>query len=758
MTLVHFIPRPLGIARKFIGAIILFSTLLTLIASALQLYIDYTKDVRAIRQQLVAIETSHLPSLIDNLWKFDDQGIKSQLEGILALPMIESLRVERRDAADLFVGRNKGRHLITHTVPLSCTHREKTIPLGALHITACSDGAFERLKERGLVILATQFVLIFFVSAFIYVLFYYLIGRHLKAIVSHTAARNSTNLESQLSLQRIAGKAGEEDELDQMVTAINAMQSQISRDIAERKQAGDELKRSEDALKRQNSLLSSLLKILPIGVFMVEAPSGKLLVANDAAYRVLGRGILPDVSDQNLSEVYKAFKMGSRDPYPLEEMPLLLGMSGKTSHVDDMEIERPDGTKTLLEIFGSPVTDDQGQVWASVVSFIDITDRKGHEEERLKIEKLESLGVLAGGIAHDFNNILTGIIGNISFAQRFLDATHRSYKPLLEAEKASVRAGELAHQLLTFARGGAPVKKVISLRHIVSECVSLVLHGSNVKAATDIPDSIDAIEADEGQMSQVFHNIIINATQAMPGGGTLTVTAQNEMLDDSNTLSMPPGRYVRLTFTDQGCGIADNDLKRIFDPYFTTKLTGSGLGLASVNSIINRHGGHVGVSSIIGTGTTFTIHLPSIGESYSKYQTDTAAVTTGEHNGGTVLVMDDEAMIRDMISDMLACLGYQVTVSENGAEAVSLYQTALESGTPFSVVLMDLTIPGGMGGKEAAALILAIDPKARLIVSSGYSNDPIMSDYRTYGFCAAVAKPYNMKMLGQQLSAVLSQP
>lgn len=415
-----------------------------------------------------------------------------------------------------------------------------------------------------------------------------------------------------------------------------------------------------------------------------------------------------------------------------------------------------DGRWLWAEINSTPEHDAHGTIIGYHGITREITERKEREKELLKIEQLESLGALAGGIAHDFNNILTGIMGNISIAQMFLEDTHKSYKPLAEAEKASVRAGELAHQLLTFARGGEPVKKVVSLQHLMNETVSLVLSGSNVKGTIEIPDSIHAIEADEGQMSQVFHNIIINATQAMPGGGTLTVTAKNETLDNANTMNLPRGSYVRLSFADQGCGISDGDLTKIFNPYFTTKSTGNGLGLASVHSIVSRHGGHIGASSVPGKGTTFTIHLPSIGEAYSTHQTDSAAQASGFHTDGSILVMDDEAFIRDLTTEMLEYLGYQATACENGAEAIAQYKAARESGVPFAAVVMDLTIPGGMGGKEAAQQILAIDPKACLIVSSGYSNDPIMSDYSAYGFNGAIAKPYNMTEFGQLLSSMLS--
>jgi nitrogen-specific signal transduction histidine kinase/CheY-like chemotaxis protein len=392
-----------------------------------------------------------------------------------------------------------------------------------------------------------------------------------------------------------------------------------------------------------------------------------------------------------------------------------------------------------------------GSLRALVGVIADITDRKEHENEELKMQKLESLGILAGGIAHDFNNILTGIVGNISLAKVFLDDTHKSFNALVGAEKASVRATELARQLLTFARGGEPVKTVISLQHLVNESLSLVLHGSNVKGTVDIPDSIHAIEADEGQISQVFQNIIINATQAMPGGGALTVSARNEMLGDNNNLALPPGTYTCLTFTDEGCGISDADLNKIFDPYFTTKVTGTGLGLASTRSIIIKHGGHISVSSKIDKGTTFSIYLPSIGETYSVYQAESDSRNFRAHNSGSILVMDDEEMIRELAAAMLEEIGYHVTTCADGSEAIRYYKAAMESGAPFSAVIMDLTIPGGMGGKEAAKGILALDPLASLIVSSGYSNDPIMSDFSTYGFTGAIAKPYTISDLAQIL-------
>jgi PAS domain S-box-containing protein len=374
--------------------------------------------------------------------------------------------------------------------------------------------------------------------------------------------------------------------------------------------------------------------------------------------------------------------------------------------------------------------------------FTDITKWEAMQSEILKAQKLESLGVLAGGIAHDFNNILTGILGNISFAGILTDESHPARKPLENAEKASQRAAELAHQLLTFAKGGEPVKKAFSVGALVQESLSLALHGSNVQSSVDIATSSDTIEADEGQINQAFNNVIINALQAMPQGGTLSVKIANTRLAAKNALSLPAGSYVRVDFTDQGNGISHEDQKKIFDPYFTTKAGGTGLGLASVHSIVKRHKGSISVSSAGGDGTTFTFYLPAAGAASPEPTPAPVATRSDQPTTGAILVMDDEEAIRMLAANMLEHLGYVVVTCSSGEEAVRLYKEATESGSPFVAAIMDLTVPAGMGGKEAAELILAYDPSAKLIVSSGYSNDTVVARYADYGFCAAVVKPY----------------
>ena len=467
-------------------------------------------------------------------------------------------------------------------------------------------------------------------------------------------------------------------------------------------------------------------------------------------------GVVQDFNDQFIKLMGSTReKLLGFDPTchstPIVQQALKKSIAGQIAYCEEAYTSVTGGKVAHLRGIFSPVV--PGQSPTEVIATIeDITELKEHEKEQQKIEKLESLGVLAGGIAHDFNNILTGIMANISFARALIDSGHKSYNPLLEAEKASRRAAELAQQLLTFSKGGEPHKKVISVQNLIQEAVSLMLRGSNVKAVVDIPETIHAVDVDEGQICQVLNNIIINSTQAMPGGGTLTIVAENKFLPEDNIYNLIRGSYIKMTLKDEGCGISEENMTKIFDPYFTTKIKGTGLGLASAYSIISRHNGHISVDSIVDQGTVFTIYLPSIGKSYTEHLI-AASQHPHPHQGGAILVMDDEEMIRDIAQTMLTHLGYTVTTCTRGEEAIEFFIKSLELKTPFWAIIVDLTIPGGLGGLETAKQILALSPTACLIVSSGYSNDPIMANYRKFGFSAAIAKPYSIDEFEQVLKS-----
>jgi len=383
----------------------------------------------------------------------------------------------------------------------------------------------------------------------------------------------------------------------------------------------------------------------------------------------------------------------------------------------------------------------------------DVTERKRMEEELLKTQKLESVGMLAGGIAHDFNNILTMIIGNTSLAKGQAAPEDDIFDLLNEIETASTRAQALTRQLLTFAKGGVPVKDTVSIKELLKESCSFMLRGSKSKCEYFFPEDLWPTEIDVGQMSQVIHNIVINANQAMPKGGTIQIRAENLIADDKRGLPVMPGRYLRISITDQGVGIAEKHLFNIFDPYFTTKHEGSGLGLATSYAVVKKHGGYITAGSKLGAGTTVDIYLPASDKSVSPKKKLTLF-----RNQGKILVMDDEAPLRKIVGRMLQKLGYEPDFATDGAEAIEKYKNAMASKTPYDAVILDMTVPGGMGGKAAIKGLLEINSGVKAIVFSGYSDDPVLSHFQDYGFVGMIPKPFDFQTLSHVLDNVLNKP
>ncbi len=407
-----------------------------------------------------------------------------------------------------------------------------------------------------------------------------------------------------------------------------------------------------------------------------------------------------------------------------------------------------------LEIEGNAVAIfKDGRPLYSQCIFRDVTEKRKMEEELLKAQKLESIGVFAGGLAHDFNNLLTAVLGNISLAKAKVAKSSPHADRLKKIETATLRAKGLTQQLLTFARGGAPIKKLSGIADLVKDSVDFPLRGSNIKQQYRFADDLWSAEVDENQLNQVIQNLVINARQAMPDGGCLTVSGTNITLDNDNHTAMKAGRYLLLTFSDQGPGISRQDQEKIFDPYFSRKENGSGLGLAVAYAIMKKHDGLITVHSVPGTGTTFSLYLPAANAQFKERGKQQLNEQTA---GGHILIMDDEKIVRDIVGEMLNFLGYTTYSAEDGAQAIKLYQEALTNGAPFDAVLMDLTIPGGMGGKETMVRLLEIDPQARGIASSGYANDPIMAHFADYGFKAVIPKPYQMDELRTLLTRTLS--
>lgn len=530
--------------------------------------------------------------------------------------------------------------------------------------------------------------------------------------------------------------------LSEMVVDRQKLFVAMVRDVTERK-------RFEKEIAADKESLAVTLRSIEDGVITTDV-QGKIIMINKAGEQLTGWSSR-DAIGQLLKSVFNiaidlAAQARAQTGYRNEAHSILLSMPQNAT------LKSRDGTERLIEQVASPIRDDKNEVAGVVLVFRDITERQRNEAERRKAEALEQLGLLAGGIAHDFNNLLTAIIGNISLASLILPPDGEMSARLNDAKNASLRARDLAQQLLTFARGGAPIKKTASIGKLIQDTVSFSLRGSQSRPEFSIGDDLRPADIDPGQISQVIANLVVNADQAMPKGGTLHITCDNFSARPETDSSIPPelaaGDYIRISIRDEGVGIPENCLKRIFDPYFTTKAKGNGLGLATTYSIIKNHNGLITVESELHCGSTFTLYLPA-----SKLQQievepprQMNEVVTGS---GRVLIVDDEEAIRDLVEFTLDRLGYQVSQAESALKGIEIYRQRLEASERFDLVILDLTLPGGMGGKECLKKLMEIDPTVNAIVSSGYALDATMSRYQDHGFRGVIAKPYEAAELGR---------
>jgi PAS domain S-box-containing protein len=490
---------------------------------------------------------------------------------------------------------------------------------------------------------------------------------------------------------------------------------------------------------------------------MATDATGRITQMNPVAEQLTGWQ-LEEARGKLLTEVLHMFPDGN--PQEMDNPVEILSKGEIMDLSNHTVLASRDSRQYRIARSGSPIKNSRGEILGVVLVFRDITQEHKLQEELLTVQKLKSVGTLAGGIAHDFNNILTAIFGNIELALHILPKEHEARSILKDADQALLKAKSLTHQLLTFAKGGSPILGVVNLRETVQKSVHFNLSGSNVKAHLNLPAALWQAKADQDQIHQVLANLTRNACQAMPQGGTLDIAGENiQDLQDSLRPHLT-GDFIKLTIRDNGPGIPAQNLERIFDPYFSTKPGSSGLGLAIVHSIIDKHRGHIGVDSSPGIGTTFTVLLPadkSAPEPARPLQPQASAEPSSA-SSGHVLVMDDEETIRDVATAMLEACDYQVDSAVDGEEALQKYASAQKTDHPFDLVIMDLTIPGGMGGKEAVLKLLKLDPQAKAIVTSGYSTDAAMANYRDYGFKGKLVKPFQLKDLRQEVERVLNLP
>jgi signal transduction histidine kinase/CheY-like chemotaxis protein len=434
------------------------------------------------------------------------------------------------------------------------------------------------------------------------------------------------------------------------------------------------------------------------------------------------------------------------------------------------------GEALPLWLAASLVRNADGRPIAMVGLTRDLAAQKKQESDLVRAQKLESIGVLAGGLAHDFNNLLTIILGNLDLARLFAGGNAEAAEALDHASEAALRAGDLTRQLITFSKGGQTVKRVGSIGRTLRETVLFAAAGSNVACELNVPDDLPPVDFDEGQLRQVFHNLVQNAREAMPRGGTLQIGARTARLANGEVPQLPAGTYLRIGFTDHGSGIPREHLDRIFDPYFSTKgmdaVKGRGLGLAVSYAIVRNHGGTITADSLMGAGTTIAIYLPEStrardeeDEEEDEEGPDAEAAVAAPASGmevlpdgpplGRVLVMDDEPLVLEMSAAALRRLGYAATLCRSGAEAVVQYQIGLDGGRPFDAAILDLTVPGGLGGPETLGRLRQMDPRVRAALSSGYTDHPAVRDWAGYGFAAFIAKPYSIKALEELLAGLV---
>jgi two-component system, cell cycle sensor histidine kinase and response regulator CckA len=487
-------------------------------------------------------------------------------------------------------------------------------------------------------------------------------------------------------------------------------------------------------------------------LFRVRFNDAKTIYINEAAKKILGYSLEDYLNEDKF---YAKYILPEYYPRFLQEIEELKGGKNFVKKMV-LAITAKDGRTVMMEFTVIAVRDQKGKIVYIEALGSDITAREFMEKEMAKAQKLESIGLLAGGIAHDFNNILTAILGSISLAKLEVRSPNMLRERLSQAEEHCLKAIALTNRLLTYSRGGNPMRKTSSLSKILKEAAIFSLSGKNNKCKFDFADGLWSAQIDEEQMHQVVHCLVTNASEAMPNGGTIEIVARNVRISIDQVPPLMAGNYVKWYVQDHGVGIPKEHMRKLFNPYFTTKPMGNikGLGLAICYSIVQTHDGLIAVDSEPGAGTTFTVYIPAVDEESDEKKPDGKKETGTKHK---ILLIDDEKILLDVASSMLKHLGYEVTTAQSHNEALDIYGKAKETGQPFSLIIIDLTIRGDEGGEAALRRWLTIHPEVKAVISSGYSRDPVIEEYWKYGFADAIAKPYTLAELEKTLAGIMAK-
>lgn len=509
---------------------------------------------------------------------------------------------------------------------------------------------------------------------------------------------------------------------------------------------------ARDAQRAMEQRLSATIAAMSDGVLVVD-DQGIITLTNGAAGALLGVSH-EDLLGQSLIDRYSVRDSTTRE-FQHERIEALARTGAAPRAPFTMILTQQAGSEILVSEASAPLVGPGGATEGAVFVVRDVTEQRRLETESLRAERFQSLGVLAGGIAHDFNNILTGVFGHLAMAKSRKDDPEQLAARLDRANEALGRARDLTGRLMTFAKGGAPIRRAAPLDELIQEAVRFAVRGSQVAAHIHVVDDLHAASIDQGQVHQVLHNLLINACQAMPDGGEVHVRAENVRARAGELAHLPAGRYVRIEIEDDGCGIPAEHLDRVFDPYFTTKETGSGLGLASAFSVVRNHDGHIEVTSVVGAGTTFTLYLPATDQAVEEVREE--ATLAKPRGGMRILLLDDDDDVRLVMREQLERLAYEVEVAADVESAVRIYSSALEGGKPHDLVILDLLIPGGLSGQDALDTLVSLDPTVRAVACSGQASHTSMRDPRRHGFCATLPKPFTSAELETLLAEVLGE-
>lgn len=727
-----------AITRRLIFIIIAVSLMVTAATTLIRFYLNYTHELSLMESELTREGSAHLGSIIDSLWKIDRANVELLIGGICQSPYIQYAGIEYKGHIIAACGTKPSGNVLKKDFNLLYNYNNRDESLGVLQLVGSKDAIWSKSISNLGHTLFYESISVLLVAIIFYFIFQSMVTRHLIFI-----ADNLTSIKVGVEAKPIVlNRTVKPDELQDMVLSINSMQQRITSYIGELKSAEEALRHSEESYRK-------IFENAVIGVYQT-SPEGRIIKVNRTFAQMFGY----DSPAEIMSAIEDIGKQLYLDPERRVEMIRQL-MENKDVTDFEAAFRHKSGGIVYGKLHVRRVCDEKGN-FSYLEGFIeDTTAYKMAEEERDKLEaqlvkaqKIEAIGTLAGGIAHNFNNILTAILGNLSLGLMQCDEKNPLYKILVQAEEATLKARSLSQKLLTFAKGGVPNRKTISLPELIKQSAEFATTGASARCKFFFPDVLWPVEADPDQLTQVINNLVINALQAMPGGGTIKVGAENITLTADSELPLSGGRYVRVYVQDQGVGIAPDIMNMIFDPYFTTKESGTGLGLTSAYSIIKRHGGHITAESNADAGATFSFYLPAAEGEPATLKLVRNDTFKGE---GKLLIMDDEEMVREIIATMAAHLGYESECARDGAEAIALFQKAKAANQPFIAVIMDLTIPSGMGGKETLKELLAIDPHIKAIVSSGYSDDPVMAHYKEFGFSGAIKKPYRIATFSKVL-------